>query len=237
MIRRLIPLILLPALILTCSSIPSGKEGEAAEKLAADMLQAAGLPQWQKTAAVEFTFAGMRSHLWDKARGLVQYRKGDIVVRFSKDSFRGVAYEKGKRIEDGKRVWSLIEEANSAFINDTFWLQPLFHISSPGARRYLIEPDSLRVTFFEGGVTPGDSYIFTPAADRRLQKMQMWVKILPVKGAVAEFSEYTITETGVPVALRRKTAIKDIVLSNVKFYAAFPPAGQKDPFSDIVPTP
>lgn len=235
MIRRLIPLILLPALGLACSSIPSGKEGEAAEKLAADMLQAAGLPQWQKTAAVEFTFAGIRSHLWDKGRNLVQYRKGDIVVRFNKDNFRGVAYEKGKRIEDGKRVWSLIEEANSAFINDTFWLQPLFHIYSPGARRYLIEPDSLRVTFFEGGVTPGDSYIFMPGADHRLQKMQMWVKILPIKGAIAEFSEYTITETGVPIALRRKTAVKDIILSNVKFYAAFPRAGQMDPFSDIWP--
>jgi hypothetical protein len=235
MLKRSLFLLSLLLPFTACSSIPSGKEGEAAEKLASEMLQAAGLPQWQKTAAVEFTFAGLRSHLYDKSRGLVQYRKGDTVVRFSKDSFRGIAYEKGKRIEDGRRVWSLIEEANSAFINDTFWLQPLFHIYSPGARRYLIEPDSLRVTFYEGGVTPGDSYIFTPGPDRKLQRMQMWVKILPVKGAVAEFSDYITTETGVPVALRRKTAIKEIVLTDVKFYASFPPAGQKDPFSDIVP--
>ncbi len=217
-------------MLMSCSSIPSGKEGEQAEALADRMLEAAGWSQWQKTAAVEFTFAGLRSYLWDRQRGLVEYRKDNLIVRFNKNTFRGVAYEDGRSVQDGQRLWSLIEDANSAFINDSFWLQPLFHIRAPGARRYFIEPDSLRVTFFEGGVTPGDTYVFTPDENDRLEKMQMWVQILPVEGAVAEFSEYTVTETGVPISLRRKTALKDIVISDVRFYSSFPEPGQKDPF-------
>jgi hypothetical protein len=59
----------------------------------------------------------------------------------------------------------------------------------------------------------------------------MWVQIIPIKGIKAEFKEYIETETGVRIAKIRETFLKNIVLTDIKFYPKFPL--ETDPFKNI----
>ncbi|GIX40656.1 MAG: hypothetical protein KatS3mg129_0389 [Leptospiraceae bacterium] len=216
---------------ISCKSIPNGETGEKAEYLAKKMLEYANIDAWKKTEAVEFTFAGIRHHLWDKKRNYVLYQKDNTKVYFKKDTLEGKVFIDNKEILESELKNKKIKEAYSAFINDFFWLQPAFHIYSPGTKRFFIEDNKLRVTFYEGGVTPGDTYVFYIDNKGKIEIMQMWVKIIPIKGIKAEFKDYIETETGVRIAKVRETFLKNIILSNIKFYKSFPV--DKDPFMEI----
>lgn len=229
---KLIFSIIITILVLfNCKSIPDGKEGEQAEDLARKMLEYANKEAWDKTEAVEFTFVGIRHHLWDKKRNFVLYTKDNLKVYFKKDNLEGRVFLDNKEITEDKEKSKKIQEAYSAFINDFYWLQPAFHIYSPGAKRFFVDKNQLRVTFYEGGVTPGDTYIFYLDDDGQIEIMQMWVQILPVKGIKAMFKDYFETETGVRIAKIRETSLKNIYLSDIKFYKKFPE--KEDPFKTI----
>lgn len=216
---------------LGCKSFPEGKEGEQAETLARKMLEYANQSAWEKTEAVEFTFVGIRHHLWDKKRNFVLYTKDKLKVYFKKETLEGRVFVDNKEITDANEKNKKIQEAYSAFVNDFYWLQPAFHIYSPGAKRYYVDTNQLRVTFYEGGVTPGDTYVFYLSDDGKIEIMQMWVQILPTKGVKAFFKEYFETETGVRIAKVRETSLKNIYLSDIKFYKKFPE--KDDPFKNI----
>jgi hypothetical protein len=217
--------------IVSCRSIPDGQEGQEAENLAKKMLEYANIEAWKKTEAVEFTFAGIRHHLWDKKRNYVLYTKDNVKVYFNKDNLYGKVYINNQEVFDKEEKNKKIYEAYKAFINDFYWLQPAFHIYSPGAKRFFIDQNKLRVTFYEGGVTPGDTYVFYLDNNGKINIMQMWVQIIPKKGIKAEFKEYIETETGVRIAKIRETFLKNIVLTDIKFYPKFPL--ETDPFKNI----
>jgi hypothetical protein len=195
------------------------------------MLEYANIEAWKKTEAVEFTFAGIRHHLWDKKRNYVLYTKDNVKVYFNKDNLYGKVYINNQEVFDKEEKNKKIYEAYKAFINDFYWLQPAFHIYSPGAKRFFIDQNKLRVTFYEGGVTPGDTYVFYLDNNGKINIMQMWVQIIPIKGIKAEFKEYIETETGVRIAKIRETFLKNIVLTDIKFYPKFPL--ETDPFKNI----
>ncbi len=220
--------------LISCKSIPDGVEGDRAENLAKKMLEFANISAWENTTAVEFTFANLRHHLWDKKRNYIFYKKNNITVYYRKYDFYGKVFIDQREIVDTKKKQEYINEAFSAFINDFYWLQPAFHIYSPGAKRFFIKENLLRVTFYEGGITPGDTYLFYLDENGKIETMQMWVQILPIKGLKADFVDYIQTETGVKIAKLRKTSLKNIELTNIKFYKTFPENTQKDPFKGIL---
>ena len=209
----------LAGLLVDCQSIPEGKTGAPAEALAQKMLSAANLDTWnEEVRAVEFRFRESNSYFWDKQRGLVEFRSDDLRVLFSKNTFQGIAFEDGERLQ-GDELKEAILKANSNFVNDAFWLQPAFHIRSPGTKLYAVNDSTLRVTFSSGGVTPGDTYVFHLDENGKIQLMEMWVSIIPIEGADASFHDYSVHEPGVAVARSREVlGFLTIVIDQVKMH-------------------
>ncbi|MCR9144665.1 MAG: hypothetical protein NXI24_20675 [bacterium] len=232
--RRLAALLLFAASASACASIPPGVAGGDADALAAKMLEAVNYKAWQnKTAAVGWSFRGDHIHFWDRERGLVEVKWDDYVVRFSKKDLQGRAYRNGKPVGDAGETAELLAKANAYFVNDAFWLNPLFHIESPGVQLELIGENSLKAVFTSGGVTPGDTYVFHTDGDGLVTEMQLWVSIVPFKGSTATFENYAVSETGVKTA-RLYDYIVTIDIGDVKMYAKYPESGGEDRFADLL---
>lgn len=222
--------LLVVAMILfaSCQSIPDGKTGEPAENLADRMLNAANQNTWNnQVKAVEFRFREKNSYFWDKERGLVEFTDGELKVQFSKDTFQAIAFEDGQPLK-GEELKEAVAEANGNFINDAFWLQPAFHIRSPGTKLYAVDDSTLRVTFSSGGVTPGDTYVFHLDEKDRIRLMEMWVSIIPIDGAEAEFADYRTHEPGVTVAESRTVlGLLTILIDQVKMHSNLDSADER----------
>lgn len=238
---RFFGLSLLTLVVADCSSLPVGQPGEAAEKLAQKMIKAADYEKWQSTAAVTFVFRGDDRVFWDKKRKLIEVQFKKKTVQFSELTGKSLCFEGERRLLD--ECSELTQAAVKRFYNHTFWLNPVFHIQSPGAERALVvnpdvsgaEREKLLVSFKSGGSTPGDSYLFTADEEGKIADMRMWVSILTIKGMRAVFSDYRMTETGVRVANQHKlSGLVSVDLSEVKMYAQYPEAGTSDRFQGLL---
>lgn len=226
------------ALIFTagCASVPVGQPGESAEALAKKMLAAINYNAWlNKTAAVSWTFRGTNEHFWDRKRDLVEVKwgEGEYVARFNKNTKLGRVYRNGKEIKETGEQAELLAKANAFFVNDAFWLNPLYHIESPGVQLELVGERSLKVTFASGGVTPGDVYLFHTDEAGLVTAMQLWVSIVPFKGSESTFEDYKVSETGVKSATRYEYLIT-ITIDDLKMFAKYPERGGDDRFADIL---
>ncbi len=220
-----------------CSSLPNGKQGPEAEALADKMIKSSGYEQWNNaSAAVFFDFSEREQIFWDVKRNLIEVTMddGEVVVQLNRATWKAIVKVKGKQLSKGKEFDEHVSKANKQFVNDTYWLNPLWHIRSPGTKRYLVEKNRLRVTFASGGVTPGDSYVFTfDEKSNRMVKMEMWVSIIPIKGISATFENYKTFETGVPVAQDHKLSFINLKLRKIKFWAEYP-GTEADRFAELL---
>lgn len=232
-LTRFFALVFIVLILADCSSLPVGQPGEAAEKLAQKMIKAADYDKWQNTAAVTFVFRGDDRVFWDKKRKLVEVQFKKSTVQFSEVSGKSLCFEGERRLLD--ECGELTQAAVKRFYNHTFWLNPVFHIQSPGAERALVENDKLLVSFKSGGSTPGDSYLFTADEEGKVADMRMWVSILTIKGMRAVFSDYRTTETGVRIAYHHKlSGIVSVDLSDIKMFAQYPESGMADRFQGLL---
>lgn len=220
--------------LLCCSSLPVGSEGPAAESLAAKMLAGAAYEKWQNnTAAVSFNYREREDIFWDKKRGLAEVTFKKNRIQFRTDNYQSLCFSEEKPV-DGEACSELTATAIKKFVNDTYWLNPAFHIKSPGAKWKTVEDTKLMVQYESGGVTPGDAYIFTLDDEGKIINMQTWASTIFIKGTHIPFSGYITTETGVPIATNH-TVLKvvSVDLAHVKMYAVYPPAGTPDRFADL----
>jgi hypothetical protein len=118
-------------------------------------------------------------------------------------------------------------------VNDAFWLNPLFHIRSPGAQLSLVKPGVLKVHYPTGGVTPGDSYVFYADESGLVKSMRLWVSSLPLKGVGAAFLDYKVTETGVRNP-QRYDFLVTIEIGDLRMHTEYPVKGAADPFARLV---
>ncbi len=218
----------------SCKSVPQGAPGADADALAAKMLAAVNYDAWQKkTAAVAWSFRGDHFHFWDRERDLVEVRWDDYTAQFNKNTLQGRVLEKGQLVTDTGEAAELLAKANAFFINDAFWLNPLFHIESPGVELALVAPNTLKATFTSGGVTPGDVYVFHVDEAGLVKEMQLWVSIVPLKGSAATFENYAVSETGVKTA-RLYDYLVTIDIGDLKMYAIYPEKGGEDRFAELL---
>lgn len=219
--------------IVACSSLPKGTPGPRAEELAQKMLAGADFEKWQATAAVSFTFRDGDKIFWDRKRKLTEVIVKKKLVQFSEVSGKSICFEGERRVTDD--CAEMTQTAIKRFYNHTFWLNPAFHISSPGAERALVGDNQLLVSFKSGGSTPGDSYLFTLDEEGKVAEMRMWVSVLPIKGARAVFSNYVKSQTGVRVALNHEVAsLASVNLSDLVMYAQYPEKGGADRFQGLL---
>ena len=232
--RKIYLCLILLSLISNCANIPKGVSGDQANKLKKSVMKAMRYKAFkEKTAAVSFGFSGRHEHFWDKSRSLSEVKWGDIVVMFHTRSFRGIAYKNGVKVNNENELASYIKDAHKKFINDTYWLNPAFHFNSPGVIPKYVAKDKLLITYSSGGVTPGDSYLFTLDKNFRILEMKMWVDVIPIPGLTAKFENYITTSTRFITAQHHYIGPLNVKLENLKAYGEYP-GDAEDRFKDLV---
>lgn len=163
--------------------------GPSAEQIAGQVLEAMGGKEaWDSTRFLRFSFAGRRTHHWDKWTGRHrlegQTPEGQPYVVLSNVNTKdGDVWIAGKQAEgETEKEW--LERAYGAWVNDTYWLLMPYKLRDPGVN--LVHQgtaeiegktyDKLHLTFGKVGLTPGDRYWAFINRDTHL--MDYWEYIL-----------------------------------------------------------
>lgn len=218
--------------------LPKGETGAAADQIAQDMLAALNEKAWDSTRYISWTFRGVNHYLWDKDKNEVEVRWEDIKVLIQTKSLTGKVYQEGILLS-GEQKDEIFQKAWSIFCNDSFWLCAPFKAFDPGTNRSLVTREQQNkafiVTYESGGVTPGDSYLWTLDEKNIPMTCEMWVSIIPFGGMKSTWADWQTTTTGALLAGERKILGKvEVPITNIK-------AGQTleqmdistDPFADL----
>ena len=215
---------------------PIGLPGPDADAMAHRMLDQVNADAWSHTGAVAWSFNGRHEHLWDRARGFERVRKGNREVMLRLDDHTGIVRENGQ-VLTGKDADDQLEQAWALWANDSFWLNPAVKAFDDGVERSIVhdnEGDHLLVQYDEGGVTPGDAYMWY-VGDGRPTAWRMWVKVLPIGGLRASWEDWTQLATGAWVATKHTLGPLTLRLTDVRGAATLTelePNG--DPFAELV---
>lgn len=234
----LIVLGLAAAVLLLRHPRPVGAAGPAADDLARAMERAVDKGAWARTGAVRFTFAGRNHHLWDRRRGLARVRSGDSEVLLDTGKAQGRAYLRGIEAQGGERD-RLVKKAYAAWINDTFWLNPLAKLFDDGTERLLVEEGGARALLLQyrsGGLTPGDGYLWLLGDGGRPRAWRMWVSIIPIGGLEASWEGWTKLPTGAWIATKHRLAGLSVELTDLAGAATLAELEPgPDPFARLSP--
>ncbi|HJL42151.1 MAG TPA: hypothetical protein RMG48_12690 [Myxococcales bacterium LLY-WYZ-16_1] len=185
------------------------RDREAVEAMARRLEAAVNLPAWRDgTGAVRWTFAGRRTHLWDRERGLVQVQWGDRRGLLRIGTSRGVAFRGDERVR-GPDAEAILEQTYAAWVNDAFWLNPLAKLRDPGVELRRVDLDSgetgLLVRYTQGGLTPGDAYLWLFGEEDLPRAWKMWVSNVPVGGMEVTWEGWKTLSTGAVVSTRHES--------------------------------
>jgi hypothetical protein len=175
--------------------LPESTPGDAATVLATKVEQAVNLKAFHQIPVISFGFRDQNQHLWDKHRGVARVvygkEKEQTEILFHLSTKKGIAFYKGERLT-GEAEAEALKEGYSRWANDSFWLNPITKLRDRGVTLSTPQddPNSLIVAFSSGGVTPGDTYRFYIGEDGRPTAFEMWVSILPIKGARASWKDW-----------------------------------------------
>jgi hypothetical protein len=192
---------------------PTGTPGPAADALAHAIEKAVDTDAFAKTGAVRWTWSKKRSHLWDRTRNLARVRWDghDVLLDLHRKDGRAVS---GGQELSGEPKKKLIERAYNAFINDSFWLNPLPKLFDEGVTRSVVQhegSDALMVSYASGGVTPGDVYLWILDENKRPKAWRVWVKVLIVPGAEMTWDGWTQLPTGAWISTSHRLAGREVV--------------------------
>src|SRR5215218_3731277 len=126
--------------ILTAVSLAGALTAQAAPSasdVANQVMQALGGKEaWDSTHYLRFSFAGRRTHHWDKWTGRHrlegQTPEGQkYVVLHNINTHQGEDWIDGKKAEgDAAKEW--LDRAYGAWVNDTYWLLMPYKLQDPG---------------------------------------------------------------------------------------------------------
>ncbi|CAN5460177.1 hypothetical protein BH18VER1_BH18VER1_10010 [soil metagenome] len=134
-------------------------DGEA-DALAREVWQASGGENWSKVKALRFTFVveeggnqlASAEHQWDLRAGTdrVKWKGKDVTVNLASPA----------QDADGKAAYA-------RWVNDSYWLLVPLKVLDPGVKRAYdgkkesegVTYETLRLTFEQVGLTPGDQYV------------------------------------------------------------------------------
>lgn len=198
---------------------PQGTVGPEADALAERMLEAVNQTAWDSTHYVQWTFTGNHHYIWDRQNDQVEVRWSNNRVLLHTPTQEGHAWQDGEAVS-GDAADNLRETAWSFFCNDSFWLLAFNKVFDPGTERSLVpQPDgsaALLVTYDQGGVTPGDSYLWILNEDGLPAAWKMWVSVIPVGGLKFTWENWIELSTGAMVALDHKNQLANVALTNVR---------------------
>ena len=176
------------------ASLPATAEERdpQAVEVAQEVLEALGGQQaWDAVRTVRFSFAGFRTHTWDKVTGQHRLegktRDGATYVVLSnvhdQGKGEGSAWKNGEETTGEERA-KLLELAYGAWINDYYWLLMPYKLLDPGVNLALEGSEELdgqphhklRMTFEGVGLTPGDTYWVW--VDQESHRVTRWAYVL-----------------------------------------------------------
>ena len=231
--------VLLLLLLSSCFSLQKNSFGseEQADELANKIMKATHQDLWEETKVIQWTFRlGGHSHIWDRERKLEYVKFGDYEVWLNLKTKGGLVKKGGERVEADKQKY--LDKAWSYWINDSFWLNPIAKFYDEGVTRSLVHVKSdtaLMVSYSQGGLTPGDSYLWLVDENGLPKAWELWVSIIPIKGFQVSWEDWREMDSGVLIAEKHNSMLVNVNLENVKgaksVKALF---GTKDPFSELL---
>jgi hypothetical protein len=220
--------------------VPDARPGPKAEALADRMLAWAKADAWEDTPVLRFSFMGQHHYLWDKARDRVEVRWSNKRVLLHTPTRRGVAWKDSQRVDSAHSA-RLVEKALGYFFNDSYWCNPVVKVRDPGVERGYVElegpHEGLLVTFTQGGVTPGDRYLWIIDEQGRPVAWRMWVQIIPIGGLKTSWDNWQRLQTGARVAGRRSMGPVKIEVEPIRAYTSLQAAGAKMLFAPLEISP
>jgi hypothetical protein len=225
------------AFLLMNESEPEGKAGAQADRLAGQMLEALNVAAWDSTRYLQWTFVNNNRYLWDKGTNKVVVVSGSDSVILDATTVTGRAFGSNGAALSGAELDESVAVAWRNFCNDGFWLYAPFKVFDPGTVRSIVTledgSEALKVTYMEGGVTPGDSYLWILDADHRPKAWKMWVNILPVGGMEFTWDDWQQLPSGAWLSTMHASPVFDIAIRDVRSAQVLSELGvDADPFTD-----
>ena len=223
--------------IIANEKMPEGTPSPEADAKANKMLEAINYAAWDSTTYVQWSFPGGHDYLWDKDRNLVRIVWGDHKVLLNTKTVNGKAFKGGVALE-ANAANKLIQKAWNYFCNDSFWLNAPAKVFDPGTSRSLVTlkdgREGLMIRYESGGVTPGDTYVWIMDENGLPVAWKMWIKIVPIGGIEAGWSDWITLSTGSKIAQAHSTAGPTLKLTNVKGEMDWKAMGEEsDPFAGM----
>lgn len=200
--------------------LPTGVQGEKADLLAQNMLEALNYEAYKNTNYIEWTFKKRRHYKWEKLKNTceVYWKEYKVNLNFN-DSSQNKAFVHSFKV-DNEMAEELIEKAITYFNNDSFWLVAPYKVFDNGVERKLVtlkdNSKALLVTYTTGGSTPGDSYLWLFDKTGKPKAFKMWTSLLPIKGLEASWNDWTTTKSGALLPIFHKFLVIGLKIDEVK---------------------
>ncbi len=195
--------------VLMNEPLPVGTAGKAAEDLANRMLDAVNHDAWEQTGAIEWNFDNRQQHVWDRQRHYAQVSWDEYLVQIDINRRKGVVI-RGSEAQNSQESSKICHKAWKMWVNDSFWLNPISKVKDPGTARSIVSyegKDALLITYNNGGVTPGDSYLWLLDDEDLPYQWKMWVSIIPIGGISTTWEGWNILQTGARVSSIHKNLL------------------------------
>jgi hypothetical protein len=149
----------------------------------------------------------------------------------------GIVWKNGRRllVEEKQKY---ITHAWKIWCHDSFWLNPVCKLRDTGVVRRLVamsdSSKALLVTYTKGGLSTGDSYLWTIDKDYLPVSWRMWTRIFPVRGLKATWENWQRIED-IPVSTKHRLGPYQIQINNLRSGRHHSELGiSRDPFVDFV---
>ena len=200
--------------------LPTGEQGEKADALATEMLQALNENAYYNTDYLEWTFKGRHHYKWYKTDKTCEVSWDRMTVILDFENRENSKVFAAEQEYNGIEKDDYIDKATNYFNNDSFWLVAPYKVFDVGVERRLIKTDTdkeaLLVTYTSGGTSPGDSYLWHLDDNKKPKSFQMWVDILPIDGLEATWNQWTTTESGAQLPTFHKFIIFGLEMDGIK---------------------
>ena len=200
--------------------LPEGKQGKEADALAIKMFNAINNDAYENTEILKWSFRNEHFYTWEKQENIVHISWANYKV-----TLHTKQREKSDLYIDGKlsKNQELINQAESFFNNDSFWLTAPYKIFDKGTERRLVKhnnKDALLITYKSGGSTPGDSYLWILNDNYFPTSFKMWTSIIPIGGVSATWSDWKKTSSGIKLPTKHKLSLfgMEISMGEVKAF-------------------
>lgn len=218
--------------------LPEGKSGSDADKWVQQIQTKLNRPAYDTLAYLKWEFFRPgQKYLWDKQRNLAVIEWAGNKAIMNLTSQVAITYADGVQ-QEGDAHEALKQKAWSNWCNDSFWMFAPFKMNDPGTSREIVELEEggkgLKISYSDGGVTPGDSYVWMIGDDNVPTGYRMWTSIIPVQGMYSGWSGWE-SHKGVLLSTKHDLLGKEVEMSGVAAGHTLEEVGySNDPFAQLM---